>query len=47
MNIREPLKEATTIVVAIPLAFVSVAVATIALLVNWLGARLIERLVRH
>jgi hypothetical protein len=47
MNIREPLKEVTTIVVGLPLAFVSAGVATIALVVNWLGAGLVERLVRH
>lgn len=46
MNIRE-LKEATTAVVGMPLAFIAAAVATVALALNWIGVSAIERFVRR
>jgi hypothetical protein len=44
MNIREPAKEATTIAVGMPLAFVLGAAAAAGLALLWLGAKSIELL---
>ena len=47
MNIREPLKEATTIVVGVPMALAAAAGAAIVLMLNLFGIRVLERLDRR
>jgi hypothetical protein len=47
MNIRQPVKEAATIVVGVPLAFIAAAIAAIGLALNWAGVSAAERLYRR
>jgi hypothetical protein len=47
MGIWEQAKEATTVVVGLPLAVIAVAVATIGLVFNWIGVSVIERVIRQ
>ena len=46
MSIWKSTKEAITVVVCLPLAFISATAATIVLALQWVGASAIERLPR-
>jgi len=47
MSIRQPVKEVTTILLGVPLAFICAAVAAIGLALNWAGVNAAERLFRR
>ena len=47
MNIRQPVKEAATIVVGVPLAFFAAEISAFGLALNWACVSAAERLYRR
>jgi hypothetical protein len=47
MSARKQIKDTTTLFVGVPLAFAAATVATVVLVLEWIGVSAIERLIRQ